>query len=174
MTSSNGSIFRVTSPFCGEFTGYQWITLTKASDAELWCFFYLCPNKRLSKQSKLLWFETPSRSLWRHQWHCQFATQENSREELAKGSETLHIFWYRCVWYFEMFINPNIIKPFLPLMTCVPFIIINMLYIANTCWYFKAMFMLYKICVYMCLSIVNCLIIHVYDIHIFKFGVNLK
>ena len=78
------------------------------------------------------------------------------------------------VWYFEMFINPNPIKPFLPLMTCVPFIITNMLYIANTCWYFKAMFMLYKICVYMCISIVNCLIIHVYDIHIFKFGVNLK
>ena len=38
MTSSNGNIFRVTGPLCGEFTGPRWIPLTKASDAELWCF----------------------------------------------------------------------------------------------------------------------------------------
>ena len=29
-------------------------------------FFDLCLNKRLSKQSGRRWFETPSRSLWRH------------------------------------------------------------------------------------------------------------
>ena len=29
-------------------------------------FFDLCLNKQLSKQSKRWWFETPSRSLWRH------------------------------------------------------------------------------------------------------------
>ena len=38
MTSSNGNIFRVTGPLCGEFTGHRWIPLTKASDAELWRF----------------------------------------------------------------------------------------------------------------------------------------
>ena len=38
MTSSNGNIFHVTGPLCGEFTGDRWIPLTKASDAELWCF----------------------------------------------------------------------------------------------------------------------------------------
>ena len=37
MTSSNGSIFRVTGHLCGEFTGPLWIPRTKASDAELWC-----------------------------------------------------------------------------------------------------------------------------------------
>ena len=36
MTSSTGNIFRVTGPLCGEFTGPRW------------------------------WFETQSRSLWRH------------------------------------------------------------------------------------------------------------
>ena len=36
MTSSNGSIFCITGPLCGEFTGHRWIPLTKASDAELW------------------------------------------------------------------------------------------------------------------------------------------
>ena len=40
MTSSNGNIFHVTGPLCGEVTGHRWISLTKASDAELWCFFY--------------------------------------------------------------------------------------------------------------------------------------
>ena len=38
MTSSNGNIFRVTGPLCGEFTGHRWIPHTKASDAELYCF----------------------------------------------------------------------------------------------------------------------------------------
>ena len=61
MTSSNGNIFRVTGPLCGEFTGNRRIPCTRASDAELWC-----PNKRLSKQSWVWWFETPSHPLWRH------------------------------------------------------------------------------------------------------------
>ena len=40
MTSSNGNIFRVTGPLWGEFTRHRWIPLTKASDAELWCFLW--------------------------------------------------------------------------------------------------------------------------------------
>ena len=66
MTSSYASNSRVTGPLCGEFTGHRWIPLTKVSDAELWCFFYLRLNKPLSKQWRRRWFETPSRSLWRH------------------------------------------------------------------------------------------------------------
>ena len=42
MTSSNGYIFRVTGPLCGEFTGHRWIPLTKASDAELLMFPLIC------------------------------------------------------------------------------------------------------------------------------------
>ena len=39
MTSSwNGSIYRVTGPLCGEFTGPRWILYKKASGAELWYF----------------------------------------------------------------------------------------------------------------------------------------
>ena len=66
MTSSNGNIFRVTGHLCGKFTGPRWISRTKASDAELWCFFDLHLNKRLSKQPWGWWFETPEWSLWRH------------------------------------------------------------------------------------------------------------
>ena len=40
MTSSNGNIFRVTGPLCGEFPGLRWIPRTKASDTELWCFLW--------------------------------------------------------------------------------------------------------------------------------------
>ena len=69
MTSTNWNIFCVTGTLCGEFTGHPWIPLTKASDAKLWCFFYLRLNKRLSKQSRRWWFETPSRSLWCHFLH---------------------------------------------------------------------------------------------------------
>ena len=58
--------FRVTGPLWGEFTGHRYISLTKASDAELWCFFYLCLNKRLSKQSRHRWFETSWCPLWHH------------------------------------------------------------------------------------------------------------
>ena len=62
MTSSNGNIFRVTGPLCGAFACHRWIALTKASDAELWCFLLsapdLCLNKRLSKRSGCWWFES--------------------------------------------------------------------------------------------------------------------
>ena len=64
MTSSNGNIFRLTGPLWGEFTRHRWIPHTKASDAELWCFLWSAPE--LSKQWQGLWFETPSRPLWRH------------------------------------------------------------------------------------------------------------
>ena len=45
MTSSNGTIFRVTDLLCGEFTGDRWIPLTKSSDAELWCFIWSTPEQ---------------------------------------------------------------------------------------------------------------------------------
>ena len=67
MTSSNRKILRVTGLLCGEFTNHWGILLhTKATDAELWCFFDLRLNGRLIEQSWGWWFETPSCSLWRH------------------------------------------------------------------------------------------------------------
>ena len=66
MTSSNGSIFRVTVHLCGEFTGLRRIPRTKASDTEFDVFFNLRLIKRLSKHSRGWWFETLSRPLWRH------------------------------------------------------------------------------------------------------------
>ena len=48
------------SPVTGEFPAQR--PVTRSFDV----FFDLCLNKRLSKQSWGWWFETPSRSLWRH------------------------------------------------------------------------------------------------------------
>ena len=54
-------------PFVRGIHRSRWIPHTRVSDAELWCFFIdLRLNKRLSKQSRGWWFETPSSSLWRH------------------------------------------------------------------------------------------------------------
>ena len=49
MTSSNGNIFRVIGHLWGEFTGHRWIPLTKASDAELWCFLWSAPEQTAEK-----------------------------------------------------------------------------------------------------------------------------
>ena len=65
MTSSNGNILRVTGPLWGESTGHRCISLEKASNAKLWWFLDRRLNKRLGKRSRRLWFETPSRLLWR-------------------------------------------------------------------------------------------------------------
>ena len=48
------------SPATGEFPSQRTVTRS------LGVFFGLCLNKRLSKRSWGWWFETPSRSLWRH------------------------------------------------------------------------------------------------------------
>ena len=48
------------SPATGEFPSQR--PVTRSFDV----LFDLCLNKRLSKQSWGWWFETPSRSLWRH------------------------------------------------------------------------------------------------------------
>ena len=49
MTSSNGSIFCVTGPLWGEFTGHRWIPVTKASNAELWCFLWFTPEQTVAQ-----------------------------------------------------------------------------------------------------------------------------
>ena len=65
MTSSNGNIFRVTGPLCGEFTGPgefpTQMPVTRSFDVS----FDLRLNKRVSKQPWGWWFETPSWSLLR-------------------------------------------------------------------------------------------------------------
>ena len=65
MMSSNGNIFRVTCPLCGEFTGPGEFPTQRPVTRSVDVFFDLRLNKRLSKQPWGWWFETPSWSLWR-------------------------------------------------------------------------------------------------------------
>ena len=54
MTLSNGNIFRVTGPLWGEFTGDQWIPLTKASDAGIWCIVWSAPEQTVEQTIETL------------------------------------------------------------------------------------------------------------------------
>ena len=54
MTSSNGNILRVTGPLREEFIGHRWIPLTKASNAELWCFLWSGPDQTVKKTIETL------------------------------------------------------------------------------------------------------------------------
>ena len=66
VTSSNGNIFRVTAPLCGEFTGPGEFPTQRPVTRSFDVFFDLRLNKRFSKQPWGWWFETLSWSLWRH------------------------------------------------------------------------------------------------------------
>ena len=57
-------------------------------------FFDLCLNKRLSKQSRRRWFETPSRSLWRN---CNVLQTYNKTQQI-----TYNVHDYRGVVYPEL------------------------------------------------------------------------
>ena len=52
MTSSNGNIFRVTGPLCGEFTGPGEFPAQRPVMRSFGVFFHLRLNKRLSKQPR--------------------------------------------------------------------------------------------------------------------------
>ena len=66
ITSSNGNIFRITGPLCGEFTGPGDFPEQRPVTRSFDVFFDLRLNKRLSKQPRGWWFGTPVWSLWRH------------------------------------------------------------------------------------------------------------
>ena len=66
MTSSNGNIFRVTGPLCGEFTGHRRIPSQRPVTRIFDVFFHLPLNKWLSKHPRRRWFQTQSGSIWRH------------------------------------------------------------------------------------------------------------
>ena len=94
MTSSNGNIFRVTGHLCGEFTGPGEFPAQRPVTRSFDVFFDLCLNKRLSKQPWGWWFETPSRSLWRH---CNVKRTTLTKMEIFIGWGLKYS--YRCCDY---------------------------------------------------------------------------
>ena len=90
MTSSNGKIFRVTGPLCGEFTGPGEFPAQRPVTRSFDVFFDLHLNKRLSKQSWGWWFQTPSWSLWRH---CNLCLQFHSLQCAISAQNRAHFYW---------------------------------------------------------------------------------
>ena len=115
-------------PRCWPFVKgiHMWIPLTKASDAELWCFLWSAPEqKRLSKHSTCRWFEAPSRSLWRHcnDIHIQHVAGARS------GSTYMHNHIY--AYESTDSINPPLVFPhisskiYIQIFTCTELIMVS-------------------------------------------------
>ena len=88
MTSSNGNICPVPGPLCGEFTGHRWIPLTKASDAEFWCFIWSAPELNGWVKNR------EAGDLRRHRVHYDITVMEllNLKEHLNIHLWKIHIF----------------------------------------------------------------------------------
>ena len=71
MTSSNGNIFRVTGPLCGEFTGPGEFPTQRPVTQSFDVFFDLRLNKWLSKKSWGWWFQTLSHPISRQCNGCR-------------------------------------------------------------------------------------------------------
>ena len=108
MTSSNGTVSRVTGPLWGESTGHRWIPITKASDAELCCFLWSAPLLSFSGRIHC-GFHTNSGIVWRQptvdNWHGHVVHVDGglplcrnagvSGEGLAPTSAGLILHFYR-------------------------------------------------------------------------------
>ena len=121
MTSSNGTIFRVTGPLCGELTGPGEFPTQRPVTRSFAVFFDLRLNKRLSKQPWGWWFETPSWSLW-----CQCNVNRGPDVfNIAKVTTMCYIeivpltlkmaayglkgcsLYHKCIWVYTMEIQQN-------------------------------------------------------------------
>ena len=85
MTSSNGNIFHVIGPLCGEFTGHRWMPPTKASDAELWCFLWSAPWINGSVNNR------EAGDLKRHRAHYDVIVMTEARLPGASGADGITI-----------------------------------------------------------------------------------
>ena len=88
MTSSNGNIFRVTGPLCGEFTGPGDFPTQRPVTRSFDVFFDLRLNKRLCKQSWGWWFETLLCPLWRHSNEETYSVRQWIELSLLIGNDS--------------------------------------------------------------------------------------
>ena len=100
MTSSNGTIFHVTGPLCGEFTGPGEFPAQRPVTRSFDVFFDLRLTKRLSEQPLGWWFETPPWSLWRQ---CNGMRYSPS----ATPTRNNHVVCWACVYYIWIAITPR-------------------------------------------------------------------
>ena len=94
MTSSDGNMFHVAGPLCGEFTGDRWIPHTKANDMELWCFLWSAPEQTIEYtiQMLVIWdaitlIMTVTENSNRGQWYCHHAYYDMTVMEMNKVTD---------------------------------------------------------------------------------------
>ena len=111
MTSSNGNIFRVTGPLCGEFTGPGEFSAQRPMTRSFDVFFGLRPHKGLIKQPWGWSFETSSWSLWRH-YNVSARPKRLSKTysfmiNIAMADQqSLKVIWCLIMWYKQIFCIP--------------------------------------------------------------------
>ena len=110
-STSNGNIFRVTGPLCGEFTCDRWIPAQRPLTRSFDVFFDLHLNKSLSKQSCGWWFEKPSCSLWHH---CN-AKSTKQIHPIAPREGALGVFCVFELWHMICLVHWRITRNFVSL-----------------------------------------------------------
>ena len=95
MTSSNGNIFRVTGPLCGEFTGPGEFPTQRPVTRSFNVSFDLRLYKWLSKQPWGWWFETLSWSIWRHCNDICHQLHQNTQRTWGVIAVGKQIRWYK-------------------------------------------------------------------------------
>ena len=93
MTSSNGNVFHVTGPLCGEFTGHRWIPRTKARGAELWCFLWPAPWMNGWENNR------EAGELRRHRAHYDVTVLKYHPSVGFRTCHTNHAWWNQ-IWFF--------------------------------------------------------------------------
>ena len=104
----NRNIFRVTRPLCGDFTDRRWIPLTKASNAELWCFLWI--NGWVNNRD--------AGDLRRHRAHYEVFVMSRRQEKSGMEWGLLNKIWTSNIYsYWHLFRNTNIadITPNIPI-----------------------------------------------------------
>ena len=90
ITASNGNLIRVTGPLWGESTGDWWIPLTKASDAELWCFLGYAPQQTVEQtiETSVIW-DTIALIMTSLYWNNMTTSQWRHNERYGVSSSRL-------------------------------------------------------------------------------------
>ena len=85
--------FRVTGPLWGESTGPWWISPTKASDAELWCFLSSAPQQTVEQT-----VEMPV--IWNAEFYTRWSLSKNKIDMIYKDCAIKMRQFLRFVWDF--------------------------------------------------------------------------
>ena len=104
MTSSNGIIFRVSGPLCGEFTGDLWIPLTNARGALMLSLIWAWTNNRYAGDLRRHHAHSDVTVMVIADGNTRFHTESNSgrSQTFASISNGLHLFVYPETQYIRL------------------------------------------------------------------------